>query len=121
MEQLIPQVLPYIGSSALPLLIVVLFYIKIKNDRAKTKVERDNDSQQMHDDVLKLKFEVTGLKDIVNLHRDKLDSIEKQLGIVNQELVRLNLQVEHLTEALKEQNLILKETIQNARASSDAH
>lgn len=112
MEQLIPQVLPYIGSSALPLLIVVLFYIKIKNDRAKTKVERDNDSQQMHDDVLKLKFEVTGLKDIVNLHRDKLDSIEKQVGIINTELVKLNIQVEHLVKALEDQNKIMLRSLE---------
>lgn len=112
MEQLVPQVLPYIGSSALPLLIVVLFYIKIKNDRAKTKVERDNDSQQMHDDVLKLKFEVTGLKDIVNLHRDKLDSIEKQVGIINTELVKLNIQVEHLVKALEDQNKIMLRSLE---------
>lgn len=107
MEQLVPQVLPYIGPSALPLLIVVLFYIKIKNDRAKTKVMRDEDSQKMHDDVLKLKFEVTSLKDIVNLHRDKLDSIEKQVGIINTELVKLNIQVEHLVKALEDQNKIM--------------
>ena len=112
MEQLVPQVLPYIGSSALPLLIVVLFYIKIKNDRAKTKVERDNDSQQMHDDVLKLKFEVTGLKDIVNLHRDKLESIDKQLNIVNQELVKLNMTVEHLANALEKQNEIMLRSLE---------
>ncbi len=112
METLVPQVLPYIGSSALPLLIVVLFYIKIKNDRAKTKVERDNDSQQMHDDVLKLKFEVTGLKDIVNLHRDKLDSIEKQVGIINTELVKLNIQVEHLVKALEDQNKIMLRSLE---------
>ena len=107
MEQLIPQVLPYIGPSALPLLIVVLFYIKIKNDRAKTKVMRDEDSQKMHDDVLKLKFEVTSLKDIVNLHRDKLDSIEKQVGIINTELVKLNMSVDHLVKALEDQNKIM--------------
>lgn len=112
METLVPQVLPYIGPSALPLLIVVLFYIKIKNDRAKTKVERDNDSQQMHDDVLKLKFEVTGLKDIVNLHRDKLDSIEKQVGIINTELVKLNIQVEHLVKALEDQNKIMLRSLE---------
>lgn len=112
MEQLVPQVLPYIGPSALPLLIVVLFYIKIKNDRAKTKVMRDEDSQKMHDDVLKLKFEVTSLKDIVNLHRDKLDSIEKQVGIINTELVKLNIQVEHLVKALEDQNKIMLRSLE---------
>jgi peptidoglycan hydrolase CwlO-like protein len=112
METLVPQVLPYIGPSALPLLIVVLFYIKIKNERAKTKVERDNDSQNMHDDVLKLKFEVSELKGIVNLHRDKLDSIDKQLNIVNQELVKLNMTVEHLADALERQNQIMLRSLE---------
>ena len=120
------EVFKLLSPSALPLVVVLLggFWIyrktqNIEHARKATKIERDNDSQNMHDELLKHRFEITNLKDIVSLHKDRLESIDKQLGIVNQELVRLNLQVEHLTEALKEQNLILKETIQNARASSD--
>ena len=98
MEQLIPQILPYIGPSALPLLIVVLFYIKIKNDRAKTKVERDNDSQQMHDDVLRLKFEMTSVKGIIDLHRETLNDLQKQMQIVVKELVELNCSIKLILE-----------------------
>ena len=120
------EVFKLISPTALPLVVVILgvFWIyrktqNIEQARKLTKAERDTDSQNMHDELLKHRFEITNLKDIVSLHKDRLESIDKQLGIVNQELVRLNLQVEHLTEALKEQNLILKETIQNARASND--
>lgn len=98
MEQLIPQILPYIGPSALPLLIVVLFYIKIKNDRAKTKVERDNDSQQMHDDVLRLKFEMTSVKGVIDLHRETLNDLQKQMQIVVKELVELNCSIKLILE-----------------------
>lgn len=62
----------------------------------------------MHDEILKLKFKVTELEGITNLHRDKLDSIDKQLAIVNQELVKLNCQVENLVKALEMQNEIMK-------------
>lgn len=62
----------------------------------------------MHDEILKLKFKVTELEGISNLHRDKLDSIDKQLSIVNQELVKLNCQVENLVKALEMQNEIMK-------------
>lgn len=98
MEQLVPQVLPYIGSSALPLLIVVLFYIKIKNDRAKTKVERDEDSQKMHDDVLRLQFEMTSMKGVTDLHRETLRDLQKQMQIVVKELVELNCSIKLILE-----------------------
>lgn len=116
MEQLVPQVLPYIGPSALPLLIVVLFYIKVKNERAKTKAMRDEDSQKMHDDLLKLNFRTTALEGVSNLHGDKLDSIEKQVGIMNTELVKLNIQVEHLVKALNDQNQIILRSLENKNA-----
>lgn len=98
MEQLVPQVLPYIGSSALPLLIVVLFYIKIKNDRAKTKVERDEDSQKMHYDVLKLQFEMCSMKGVTDLHRETLNDLQKQMQIVVKELVELNCSIKLLLD-----------------------
>lgn len=38
--EMISDIVPYISPSALPLLLVVLFYIKIKNDRKKTGENR---------------------------------------------------------------------------------
>ena len=98
MEQLVPQVLPYIGSSALPLLIVVLFYIKIKNDRARTKTVRDNDSQKMHDDLRRLQFEMTSVKGVIDLHRETLTDLQKQMQIVVKELVELNCSIKLILE-----------------------
>lgn len=114
MEQLVTTIIGALSPAALPLVVVVVaaiyFYFKFKGmeqDRNTTKVNRDADSQAIHDDILKLKFDVTNLQGIVNLHKDKLESIDKQLGLVNQELVKLNIQVEHLASALEKQNDIM--------------
>jgi peptidoglycan hydrolase CwlO-like protein len=113
MEDLLSQLINTISPTALPLVVVILglyyIYKKIGNERATTKSERDKDSQEIHDKLLTHDFKITELQGIVNLHRDKLDSIDKQLAIVNQELVKLNVQVEHLVKALETQNEIMKE------------
>lgn len=113
-ETIATSLISAISPAALPLVIVVVaaiyFYFKFKGieqDREVTKVNRDADSQALHDDVLKMKFDITSLQGIVNLHKDKLESIDKQLSLVNQELVKLNIQVEHLANALEKQNDIM--------------
>lgn len=105
-----------IPPSALPIVVVIIgiayLYFKfnqVEKDRESTKITRDKDSQELHDKLLAHDFKITNLQGIVDLHRDKLDSIDKQLAIVNQELVKLNLGVDHLSAALKEQNEIMKE------------
>ena len=83
----------------------------MEKDRKDTKVARDNDSQEIHDTLMKHTFQISELQGISDLHRDKLDSIDNQLGIVNQELVKLNIQVEHLAKALEKLNEIMMERI----------
>ena len=113
-ESVIGTILSAISPSALPIVVVILglayLYFKFKkveDDRKSTKIARDNDSQEIHDTLLKHSFELANLKGTIDLHNDKLESIDKQLSIVNQELVKLNIQVENLTTALKEQNQII--------------
>lgn len=114
MTEAITSLIAAIPPSALPIVVVIIGiaylyfkFSKMEQDRNNTKVNRDADSQAIHDDILKLKFDVTNLQGIVNLHKDKLESIDKQLGLVNQELVKLNIQVEHLASALEKQNEIM--------------
>lgn len=116
MTEAITSLIAAIPPSALPIVVVIIGiaylyfkFTKMEQDRNTTKVNRDADSQAIHDDILKLKFDVTNLQGIVNLHKDKLDSIDSQLGLVNQELVKLNIQVEHLASALEKQNEIMLE------------
>lgn len=122
MEQIITTLISALSPSALPVVVLCLgglyLYFKFKgieHDRNTTKVNRDADSQAIHDDILKLKFDVTNLQGIVNLHKDKLESIDKQLGLVNQELVKLNIQVEHLATALEKQNEIMLEQMKTKK------
>lgn len=103
-----------VDPHSLPLVVVVIAvaylwfkFRKVETDRFETKQQRDTDSQNLHDDVLKLKFDVSNLNGIVDLHKNKLESIDQQLAIVNQELVKLNVQVEHLVSALEQQNQIM--------------
>lgn len=103
-----------VDPHSLPLVVVIIAiaylyfkFHKVEADRSETKLQRDTDSQNLHDDVLKLKFDVSNLNGVVDLHKNKLDSIDQQLAIVNQELVKLNVQVEHLVSALEQQNQIM--------------
>lgn len=107
-----------VDPHSLPLVVVIIAiaylwfkFRKVETDRSETKLQRDTDSQNLHDDVLKLKFDVSNLNGIVGLHKNKLESIDQQLAIVNQELVKLNVQVEHLVSALEQQNQIMMKSI----------
>lgn len=115
MEAIINNLVSTLSPAALPLVVVIVaglyFFYKFKSieqDRMNTKQQRDSDSQEVHDKILKLEFKTTELSGIVNLHRDKLDQIERQLCTVNEQLIRLNMSVEHLSASLKEQNEIMK-------------
>lgn len=107
-----------VDPHSLPLVVVVIAVVflyfkfrKVETDRFETKQQRDSDSQNLHDDVLKLKFDVSNLNGIVDLHKNRLESIDQQLAIVNQELVKLNVQVEHLVAALEQQNQIMMKSL----------
>lgn len=118
MTEAITAIIGALSPSALPVVILCLggLYLwfrfgRMEKDRSETKQLRDTDSQNLHDDVLKLKFDVSNLNGIVDLHKNKLESIDQQLAIVNQELVKLNVQVEHLVTALQQQNQIMMKQI----------
>lgn len=121
MEGIVTQIVGALSPSALPVVVLCLggLYLwfkfgRLEKDREETKNQRDTDSQVIHDDILKLKFDVTNLQGVTALHRDRLESIDKQLSLVNQELVKLNIQVEHLANALREQNEIMKSKLNNS-------
>lgn len=116
------QVIAALPTSAVPLVVVILglFWIyrkteSINKDREDTKQLRDKDSQNIHDDILKHSFEISNLKGIVELHKSRLESIDHQLSVVNEQLVRLNMSVEHLSDSLKEQNAIMKESLKGSK------
>lgn len=103
MIELVSTVLPYIAPSALPVVIVaiVCFYIyrKIGNERKETKAERDNDSREIHDKILKHDFEIANLKGIVVEHKNTLEDLREQVAILNTNIVKLTVVVENLTKS----------------------
>jgi len=122
MEGIVTQIVGALSPSALPIVVLCLggLYLwfrfgRIEKDREQTKATRDKDSLEIHDKLLTHDFKISNLQGVVDLHRDKLDSIDKQLAIVNRELVKLNLSVEHLSVALKEQNEIMRESLKERK------
>lgn len=107
MENVINAIIPYISSSALPLVIVVIagiyFYFKFNNitkDRENTKNLRDADSQKIHDDILKLKFKVSELDGKAVKHETVIEDMRQQLSELNTNIVRLSVVVEELAKKL---------------------
>lgn len=105
METLVTTVLPFISPAALPLVVVIIacFYIykKIDNERQKTKVERDADSQDLHDKILKMEFDVANIKGEVGHHKDVLEDLRNQVNILNINIVKLTVSLENLVNSME--------------------
>lgn len=107
MDSVITTILPYISPAALPLIIVVIaalfFYFKFNSltkDRENTKIQRDNDSQTIHDDILKLKFKVSELDGRTVKHESIIEDMRQQLAELNTNIVRLAVVVEELAKKI---------------------
>ena len=104
MLEVINTILPYISPTALPLIVVILgglfIYKKIGNDRAKTKEQRDTDSQNIHDDILKLQFKVSEIDGRTVKHETLIEDMRQQLSELNTNIVRLSVVVEELAKQL---------------------
>lgn len=110
MEQFV-EVFKLISPSALPLVVVLLggFWIyrktqNIEQARKVTKIERDQDSQKMHDDLIKLQFKVAELDGIVVHHKDLLLDMNKQINLLNTNIAILTEKISHLTEIMEIKN-----------------
>lgn len=76
--------------------------VKLRNDRAQTKEARDKDSLELHDKVLKLEFTCSQLKDQQTLTATVVDDLRDQCATLNTNIVKLDMAVANLTEAIKE-------------------
>lgn len=106
MEQMFNTLVSAIPETALPVVVVVIacFYIyrKIKSERKETKTERDKDSQEIHDKLMKHDFEIANIKGMINLHGNKLEQIERELNCMNSQLSELNGKITILISTIKE-------------------
>lgn len=76
--------------------------VKLRNDRAQTKEARDKDSLELHDKVLKLEFATTQRKDQQALTTTVVDDLRDQCAALNTNIVKLDMAVANLIEAIKE-------------------
>jgi hypothetical protein len=75
---------------------------KVIKDRIATKLERDKDSTELHDKVLKLEFTTQQLKDSQALTAQVVDDLRDQCSTLNTNIVKLDMAVANLTEVIKE-------------------
>lgn len=109
MEQIITSVLSSMSPSALPVVVLCLggLYLWLKfgrmeKDRQETKAARDADSQEIHDDILKLKFKVNELDGRTVHHADLLEDLREQVATLNSNISKLTVQLEMYCNILKD-------------------
>lgn len=76
--------------------------LRIKADRNSTKEARDKDSQEMHDKLLAQGFAIQQLKDSQALTSTVVDDLRDQCATLNANIVKLDVNVGNLTDAIKE-------------------
>lgn len=100
--EFIASLAPVIGAPAVVLLIAIALYFKMTSDRKETKNERDKDSQEIHDTILKHDFEIKRLKGDIE-HQHNLNSdLSKQINILSQSVAKFSVAVDMLSESVKE-------------------
>lgn len=83
----------------------------IRDERKATKTLRDEDSQKMHDDILKLQFQEQQNKDNIGLLFQQVADSNKQIALMNQQLTQVLVKMDNVITTLKE----LKEDFKNER------
>lgn len=76
--------------------------LKVKADRKSTAEARDADSQKLHDEVIKHGFAIQQLKDNQALTATVVDDLRDQCSALNSNIVKLDVNLANLTEAIKE-------------------
>lgn len=81
----------------------------IRRERSETKALRDEDSQKMHDDILKLQFQENQNRDNIGLLFQQMADSNKQIAIMNQQLSAVLVKMDNVIDTLRE----LKEDMKN--------
>lgn len=76
--------------------------LKVKADRKETKSLRDQDSQKLHDDVLKHTMQLAQLKDTITLHNTVMTDMQQAMSELNVNCAKLSVVVEQLADTVKE-------------------
>lgn len=108
MEALVAFI-PHLGAPAVTLLLAIFLYFKMNNERKATKVERDKDSEEIHDKLLKHDFEIQHLKDDYVLQRTINEDVSKQITELSKAVATLSFSVQEFAQSVKELRADIKE------------
>jgi len=111
MESALASLLPTLGGPAIAIIIVVYLYLKITSQRKETKAERDKDSQDIHDKIMKHEFEISNLKGEQTHNKQIQEDLQKQITILSESVCKLSVSVEHFSKAVEE----LRQDMKDAR------
>lgn len=75
---------------------------KVKADRMATKGERDKDSMEVHDTLLKQGFQIQQCRDALALYQTVQEDLKTELNLLNTNVAKLTVVVENLGETVKE-------------------
>lgn len=89
------------SGNIVAILCAVAVYVLIWFQRNNTASKRNEDSQALHDKLMKHEFTIAQLKDNQNLMTEIQEDIKQQLNILNTNVVKLSTIVDNLTETVK--------------------
>lgn len=75
---------------------------KVKADRLATRADRDRDSLEVHDTLLKQGFQIQQCRDALALYQTVQDDLKTELNLLNTNVAKLTVVVENLGETVKE-------------------
>lgn len=99
MDETIQQL---ITSGPIGIVSAAIVYIIVYMQRNSTKADRDKDSQELHDAVLKIQFKQSELDGRTVHHAEILDSLTQQINILNNNLSLLTQKLDYLNEYIKD-------------------
>lgn len=105
------QFIQFFGSALLGLIGALTVYFKVRSERNNTKAERDKDSQDLHDTVLKHSFELATMKGLIEQQHNVNEDINKQIIELSKAVAQFSVAVDTLTQAVAE----LKQDIRDMR------
>lgn len=74
----------------------------VKAERLETKAQRDRDSQELHDKVLKLEFQCGAYKDALAAQQNKIEDTNSQVSVLNTQIAKILVTMDNMDKKLDE-------------------
>lgn len=102
MESLFTTLAPIIGPGGIGILAAVYVYLKINSQRKETKSQREKDSTELHDKILKHDFELANMKGQLEQQHNVNEDINKQIIELSKAVAQFSVAVDNLVKTVDE-------------------